>query len=71
MTATATKPDRLSQNPEFMSLKELSERTGISLTRTYQLAREDRLPVPTIRFGRQFRFSRKAYEALVNPPSEA
>lgn len=49
---------------DFMTLKELQERMGISPTTAYELARKDQLPVPTIRVGRQFRFSRRAYEQL-------
>lgn len=49
---------------EFMTLKELQSRMGISPTTAYELARKNELPVPTIRIGRQFRFSRRAYERL-------
>jgi len=38
---------------------------GISLTLAYQLARADKLPVPVIRPGRRFLFSRQAYERLL------
>lgn len=51
--------------PDFMSLEELAARMGISVSLAYQLARADRLPVPTVRPGRRFLFSRKAYEALL------
>ena len=52
-------------SPDFMSLEELASRMGISLTLAYQLARADKLPVPVIRPGRRFLFSRKAYERLL------
>jgi excisionase family DNA binding protein len=47
-----------------MTLKELQERMGISPTTAYELARKDELPVPALRIGRQFLFSRRAYERL-------
>jgi predicted DNA-binding transcriptional regulator AlpA len=47
-----------------MDLRELVDLLGISLTVGYELARQDKLPIPTIRVGRQFRFSRAAYDAL-------
>lgn len=50
---------------DFMTLKELQERMGISPATAYELARKNQLPIPTIRVGRQFRFSRKAYEQLL------
>ena len=36
----------------------------IGLTQAYELARNDELPVPTIRVGRQLRFSTRLVEAL-------
>jgi excisionase family DNA binding protein len=56
--------------PEFtrdtLTLDELAQRMGISLTVAYELAKQDRLPVPVIKVGRQYRFSRRAYEALLD-----
>jgi excisionase family DNA binding protein len=51
---------------DTFDLEELSERLNISLTVAYELAKADRLPIPTIRVGRQYRFSRKAYERLMH-----
>lgn len=56
--------DTPSQESEWMPLREFAELLGISLTTAYELARRDDLPVPAHRVGRQFRFSRKAYDAL-------
>ena len=57
--------------PDFMSLEELASRMGISVSLAYQLARADRLPVPAIRPGRRFLFSRKAYEELLTGQHDA
>jgi predicted DNA-binding transcriptional regulator AlpA len=51
---------------DMMTLSELRERMGVSATSAYALARKDALPVPVIRVGRQFRFSRHAWEQLLN-----
>ena len=50
---------------DTMTLEELARRMGISRTVAYELARCDDLPVPVIRVGRRFLFSRPAYEALL------
>jgi excisionase family DNA binding protein len=51
---------------DTMNLEEFALRMGISLTVAYELARKNELPVPVIRIGRQYRFSRRAFEALMN-----
>lgn len=51
---------------DTFSLEELVQRLGISLTVGYEMAKRDSLPVPVIRVGRQYRFSRRAYETLMN-----
>lgn len=51
---------------DTLNLEELAQRMGISLTVAYELAKADRLPVPVIRVGRQYRFSRRAYDALMS-----
>lgn len=51
---------------DWMTLEELAQRMGIGLTAAYELANQDRLPVPAHRIGRQFRFSRPAYDALLH-----
>ncbi len=53
-------------NPDFLTLDELATRMGISLTVAYELAKVDRLPIPALKVGRQYRFSRRAYEALLD-----
>ncbi len=58
--STVTPIDR-----DTLTLDELAQRMGISLTVAYELARANKLPVPTIRVGRQYRFSRRAYDALL------
>lgn len=50
---------------DTLTLEELAARMGISRTVAYELARADRLPVPVIRVGRRFLFSRPAYERLI------
>jgi excisionase family DNA binding protein len=55
---------------DVLTLEELAQRMGISLTVAYELAKADRLPIPTIRVGRQYRFSLKAYERLMNGARE-
>lgn len=51
---------------DTLDLDELSQRLGISLTVGYELAKADRLPIPAIRVGRQYRFSRRAFERLMD-----
>ena len=53
-------------DPDFMSLEELAHRLDISLTVAYGLARRNALPVPALKIGSQYRFSRRAYEALAD-----
>ena len=62
--ALQTQTPRTQHEPEWMSLREFADLLGISLTSAYEYAREERLPVPAIRVGRQFRFSRPAYAEL-------
>ncbi len=56
---------------DTLTLEELAARMGISRTVAYELARADRLPVPVIRVGRRFLFSRKAYERLIAASQDA
>lgn len=51
---------------DTLTLEELSRRMGISRTTAYELARRNDLPVPVIRVGRRFLFSKRAYEVLLN-----
>ncbi len=66
MAATIASPTVEPFSPDFMSLEELAARMGISVSLAYQLARADKLPVPAVRPGRRFLFSRKAYERLLD-----
>ncbi len=50
---------------DTMTLQELTRRMGISITVAYELARCDDLPIPVIRVGRRYLFSRHAYERLI------
>jgi excisionase family DNA binding protein len=49
-----------------MTLEELAEELGIGMTKAYAMARANTLPIPTLKVGREFRFSRVAYDRLVN-----
>jgi len=51
---------------DTMAIDELTQRLGIGLTQGYEMARTNTLPIPTIKVGRQYRFSRRAYDALMN-----
>jgi len=51
--------------PDTLTLVEISQRLGVSRTVAYELARQDKLPIPTIRVGRRFLFSRHAFEKLL------
>ncbi len=57
-----------SPSPDTMTLEELRTRLGISASVAYELANRDALPIPTIRVGRRFLFSRQAYEDLLAKP---
>jgi predicted DNA-binding transcriptional regulator AlpA len=57
---------QFSSTSEFMTLMELRSKLGISRSLAYELARQDQLPIPTIRVGRQFRFSRIAFDSLLH-----
>lgn len=63
---TRMTPHERTTTSDTMSLTELRERLGVSLTVAYELARKDALPIPAIRVGKQFLFSRTAYDALMS-----
>ncbi len=65
MATIPSTPEISCFSPDFMSLEELAARMGISVSLAYQLAREDKLPVPAIRPGRRYLFSRRAYERVL------
>lgn len=67
MTKTATDQAASGQRDdqaEFIGVAELARILGIGRNRCYELGGVDGLPVPTIRIGRSFRFSRRAVERL-------
>lgn len=47
---------------DVLTIQELAERLGMGLTRTYEMARTNSLPIPALRIGREYRFSRRALE---------
>lgn len=55
-----------SQKPQTVGSEECRVALGVGRSCFYELAREDRLPVRTIRIGRQFRFSRRELERLLD-----
>ena len=55
-----------SPSRDTMTLRELAYQLGIGLSQAYELARADRLPIPALRVGKQYRFSRRAYESLLD-----
>ncbi len=52
------------QLTDFLSLTEFAQLLDIGRTTAYELAQRNDLPVPVLRVGRQYRVSRKAYDAL-------
>ena len=59
---------------ETLTLEELAAALDLSLTTVYELARKDALPIPALKLGRQWRFSRRALyryldgESVATPP---
>lgn len=58
------------REPDVMTLEEMAQRMGRSYHVVYELARADKLPVPVIRVGRRYLFSRKAYQAVMDAQHE-
>lgn len=50
---------------DTMRLDELARGLGISVKRAYELASSNDLPLPVIRVGRQYRFSKHLYDRLM------
>ncbi len=48
--------------PDTMTLDELRTRLQIGQTKALELARADAFPIPTLRVGRHYRFSRRAFQ---------
>lgn len=59
-------PDIAPAQSDTMSLAELADRLEISITSAYAMANQNALPVPVFRVGRQFRVSRRAFDALLD-----
>lgn len=62
------------QQSDMMTQEEFANRLGIGMTAAYELANQDALPIPVIRVGRRFLFSRIAYErrlAVQHEPKSA
>ncbi len=55
-----------SDTRETLTIAEMAELLGISRTVCYELAARDELPVPVLRVGRQYRFSRRALDELLH-----
>lgn len=54
-----------STRSQTISLAELAGVLGIGKTACYELAQRDELPVPVLRIGRQYRFSKQALDQLL------
>lgn len=50
---------------DTMTLHEFAELLGVSYTTAHLLAQRDELPIPALKVGRQYRFSRIAYRRLL------
>ena len=48
---------------DLLTLDDLIQLTGWKKTKTYEDARTGTLPIPVLRNGRRYYFSRRAYEA--------
>jgi hypothetical protein len=59
-------PGELPTEPDTGSLEELCRRADVSLTVEYELANRNAFPVPVFRVGRQFRYSRRAWDELMS-----
>ena len=54
-----------SAEPRTMSIPEFAAVFGLDRSSAYELARDDRLPVPTIRVGRRLLVSRDTVERVL------
>jgi excisionase family DNA binding protein len=55
----------------IITIPSAAKMLGISRGLAYQLARQDKLPIPTIRLGRRMVLSRKAVENLLSGNSKS
>jgi len=58
----AQTPIPLTRERDTLTLSELADRLSIGKTRAYELAQKNDLPIPTLRIGREYRFSRRTLE---------
>jgi len=65
MTAEGIEQDQDGVQPLTMTLEEVCFELGIGLTKGYELARRDALPIRAFRVGRTYRFSRPAFDRLL------
>lgn len=49
-----------------LTLAELAAELRIGMTKAHDLARRDAFPIPTLKIGREYRFSRRALERWLN-----
>ncbi len=54
------------ESSDACTLGEVLHRLDIRPTRGYELAARDELPIPAMRVGRTYRFSRRLLEALLD-----
>jgi excisionase family DNA binding protein len=60
----------IEHEPDLMTLDELARRLGWSYGATYEAARAGTLPIPVIKIGRRYMFSRQAWAAVVARQTE-
>jgi excisionase family DNA binding protein len=67
MAETATLPDRIEARraPETCSVEEAAARLGIGRSLAYELARQNALPVPVLRFGRKLAIPVRALDRVL------
>ena len=63
---TIRSPTQSPDERETLTIAQLADLLGISRTVCYELAQRDELPIPAFKVGRQYRFSRRAFDALMN-----
>jgi excisionase family DNA binding protein len=61
--------DSITAMPRLLTAKEASSRLNVRLARLYELARTD--VIPTVRLGRQIRFSSEALEQWITDGGRA
>ncbi len=67
----AVTPLRSPVEPDTLTLAELAARLNIGMTKAYEMARADTLPVSTLKVGREFRFSRRSWKRWLDSEAAA